>query len=269
MFVLHHDIPAERQQMLRDVVARKNNGSLQFIDTDGFLTGDIWENGTFNSSHFGSVFTADTVVRCFGARFFPQYDKIIYSDVDIIVTDDISGVFDIDIEKNYVAGVRSPFSLWDKNESEHLSEANRQLLKDKYIAGGIWVMNLKKIREDDLESRMMEIIKDKTIIKRFNDQDVMNIACAGNVGFIPLNYISYPYLLEFLMNPRFTSLYSRDELFDSIINPKIIHFAANKPWNSNPNYANLWWSIFFHLGLQFRKAPADTPKKHVTYSLKI
>ncbi len=252
MYVLHSDITEEKQHLLTEIVNKKGNAKLTFTNTDGFLN-EFWDNGTFNFQSSNSTFTADTIIRCFGSKFFPQYDKIIYSDVDIIVVDDISDVYDIDLTNKYIAGVKNPFTKWSEYELSHLKPEHYEMLHDKYLGGGIWVMNLKKIREDNIEQRMIEIVKDESIVKRWNDQDIMNISCGGKVGFLPLNYISYPYMIDLLSNPDFESDYSREELYDSIINPKIIHFAADKPWNSNPKYSNLWWTFFHYLGLEKTK----------------
>lgn len=252
MYVLHSDITQEKQQLLVDIVNKKGNAKLTFINTNGFLN-DFWGNGSFSFSQANSTFTVDTIIRCFGAKFFPQYEKIIYSDVDIIFVDDISELYEIDMEGKYLAGVKNPFTKYSDYELSHLKPEHYEMLHDKYIAGGIWVMNLEKIREDNLEEKMLEVINDDTIIKRWNDQDIVNIACEGKVGFIPLNYISYPYLIDLLQKPDFDSDYTREELYDSIINPKIIHFAAGKPWNNNPKYSNLWWTYFNYLNLEKTK----------------
>lgn len=108
---------------------------------------------------------------------------------------------------------------------------------------------------------MIDIINDKTIIKRWNDQDVMNIACNGKVGFIPLRYISYPDMLTFLQDEKFVSEYSRDELYDSLISPKIIHFANKKTWKTNTNYSTLWWTYFLFLNLNKTHIFAENNEK--------
>lgn len=78
----------------------------------------------------------------------------------------------------------------------------------------------------------------------------MNIACDNKVEFIPLNYISYPYLHPLLIKPDFTSHYTRDELYNSIIFPKIIHYVGIKPWDSKDCFlAQIWWQIFDDLQL--------------------
>ena len=248
MYVLHSDINKENQNILHNIVKKAGNAELQFIDTKGFMAGE-WEKGNFNKGHDNSKFTLDTLIRCFAARFFPNIDKIIYSDVDIVVMDDISELYDIDTENNYVAGVKSVFSKYNPYELSHLNNNYYNMLKDSYIGGGIWLMNLKKIREDNIEEKMIDIIKNPNIIKRWPDQDIINIACLNKIGFLPLNYISYPYLQDLLKSPEFTSSYSREEMYDSIINPKIIHYAAMKPWNGTPRYADIWWTIFEYLNL--------------------
>lgn len=247
--VIHSDITQKKQEALKDVIKRFDNARLNFISRNEYQD-KLFKNGSFNSTESGSIFTSDSIVKCFAAGFLPQYDKIIYSDVDIIVVGDISEIYDINIEDKYLAGVKNPFMKYSKNELSHLSSEHYEKLKDSYIAGGIWLMNLKKIRQDNIESKIIDICNDKTIIKRWPDQDLINIACLGKISFLPLNYISYPYMMYLLSDPKFESHYSKEELYDSIINPKIIHFASEKPWNGAPEYANLWWTYFNFLNLE-------------------
>lgn len=253
MYVLHNDISSENQELLNSIVERFNdNCKLSFIKTGNFLD-QYWSSGNFNKSVSLSKFTVDTIVRCFPASLLPKnIDRIIYSDVDVIFVKNIAEIYDVDLEDCYLAGIRNAFSDASDFELSHLSKENYELLKDSYLAGGLLVFNLKKIRNDNLEEKMFSVIMDDTIEKRWNDQDILNISCKGKVNFLKLNYISYPYLYENLVdrdNPLMSRLYTRDELYDSLINPYIIHFAAKKPWNSQPNYSNLWWTIFDYLKL--------------------
>ena len=248
MFVLHSNITEENQRMLKNVVSKKGNGKLEFINTNNFLKNE-WSKGNFEGHQNKNQFTAETILKCFGAKFFPQYDKIIYSDVDIVVTDDISELYELDLSDNYLAAVRGVFNKYLPNELSHFKPEHYEVLKDNYFAGGIWVLNLKKIRENNLEEKMIDIINDNTITKRWPDQDIMNIACANKVCYLPLNYISYPYLIDVIKEPDFVSDYSREELYDSIINPKIIHYAAGKPWHNNAKKAQIWFEIFDYLNL--------------------
>lgn len=248
MHVLHSDVTQESQAMLRAVVSRFQNASLTFRNTDGFLRQE-WEKGNFDGHQQKDRFSLDVIVRCFAARFFPQYDKIIYSDVDIVVQDDISELFDIDLTDKYLAGVKSASLKEASSELSHLKSEHREMLKDTYFGGGILVMNLQKIRQDNLEEKMIAVIRDDTIVKKFPNQDVLNIVCENKVAYLPLNYVGLPYLLGYLKRPDFVSHYSRDELYDSIISPKIIHYAGFKPWNREVAYWEFWWSVYYYLNL--------------------
>jgi len=259
MWVLHHDISISNQKLLCGIVGDSGNGKLSFIDTGDFLH-EEWGGGNWSGHQKGQKFTADTVVRCFGARFFPQYDKIIYSDVDVVFAEDVSELWEVDVSKVYLAGVRDAFLRFIPEELSHLSKTLFEMLKDKYLAGGIWVMNLGKIRQDGLEARMLEIIWDDSIVKRWNHQDLVNIASKGKVTFLPLNYIAYPYLLSRMREPGFVSDYTREELFDSVIHPKIIHYAGCKPWDSaGVGYDENWWAIADLLALELPR-----PKRVLT-----
>ena len=256
MHVLHHDISPEHQGLLSEIAAKRGNASLTFVDTGGFLK-DEWQSGSWEGHQTRSQFTSDAVVRCFGARFLPQYDRIVYSDVDVVFADDIAELMDVDLTDSYYAGVEG-FLRHDRTNMSHLKPEHYEMLKDCYLAGGIWVMNLKKIREDRLEDRMLEIIRDDTIVKRWNDQDVMNIACAGKVAFLPLNYIARPHLAEAVRKPGFASHFTRDEIYDAILRPKILHYAGTKPWRTKMNWDSAWWDIADYLGLEVAHPSDDS-----------
>jgi len=252
MHVLHHGISDRGQKLLQSVCARFGNASLSFADTGGFLR-DEWSRGNWEGNQDQGRFTVDAVIRCFAARFFPQYDKIIYSDVDVVFADDVSELMDVDLSDAYLAAVRSWSMKFLPSSLSHLKPEHYEVLKDRYVSGGIWVLNLAKIRADRLEDRMLEIVRDDTIVKRWNDQDVMNIACSGKVKFLSLNYIALPFLDEAMRTPGFESHYTRDELYDSVIRPKILHYAGTKPWLTKMNWDSAWWDIADYLRLDVKR----------------
>ena len=71
MFVLHRDISAQNQALLKEVVARFGNATLKFLETGNFLV-DNWRRGNWDGQQNGTSFTVDTLIRCFAARFFPS-----------------------------------------------------------------------------------------------------------------------------------------------------------------------------------------------------
>ena len=235
MYVLHSDITEENQQLLLDIVARCDNGHLEFRNTNGFLQ-EEWNKGNFDghNEEGKTLFTADTIVACFAAHFFPEYGTIIYSDVDVdvdvVFMDDVSELIDVDLNDKYIAGIKDAFMQYLPRELSHLSIDNYEKLKDSYIVGALFVFNLANIRKDAIEEKMLAITRDDTIIKRWPDQDILNIACAEKIAHLSLRYISMSFLVK-CVSEGMQSLYTKEELFDSVLRPKILHYAGKKPWN--------------------------------------
>lgn len=258
MFVLHHDISKDHQSMLTGIVDGCGNGKLTFVNTEGFLAKE-WAAGKWDEEKNGHRFTVDTIVICFAARLFPQYEKIICSDVDVVFQDDISELWEMDLEDKYLAAVRCVLLKHRPSDRDNLSPVYREKLASTYFVTGIVVFNLKKIREDGIENRMMEVILDPNMEKRWPDQDILNIACDNNVKYLPLNYFAYPQLAKALQDSSFTSYYSREEMYDSIIRPKIIHYAGFKPWNTHTEWEKAWWDVADFLRLPVRRPSSALP----------
>lgn len=257
MYVLHNDISEKNQNILQNIVAKNNNAQLEFKNTKGFLENE-WKTCNFidhrkSKGFTKGQFTKETVYRCFGATFFPEYDRIIYSDVDVVFMDDISELADIEFGDNYIAAVKGINNYNEEaKELDHLP-GDPDKYKDTYFAGGIWVLNLDLIRKNNLEQRMLDIICDKTIYKKWNDQDVMNLTVQDKVKHISLRYISYPFLRGLIdTNPDFKTPYTKEELIESVEKPKITHYAGPKPWHFNTrniSKADIWFKELKNTGL--------------------
>lgn len=227
LYVLHRDISLENITKLKEQVQVFNNVSLSFIKiSEDFIEVDF-KDEDFCTQHLGAKFTVDTLYRCLPTLIseFNKYDKIIYSDVDIVVLQDISDLMDVDLSDNYLGGVKTPDFL--KNELKH----HDKKIREKYVAGGLWVMNLAKMRADNLIDEILSIIKKPPYRLLWNDQDVINLACRGNVTFISYDYMSIPDWTPMLMEIDYNDLfYPNKSLYSSVHNPRIIHYAGRKPW---------------------------------------
>ena len=70
------------------------------------------------------------------------------------------------------------------------------------------------------------------------DQDIINIVCKNKIGFLPLKYNLPAYLdNNAILNYEKENIYNKNEVYEAINNPSIIHYAGEKPWD-NPNILN-------------------------------
>lgn len=167
-----------------------------------------------------------------------EYNKCIYLDVDICVCKDLSELFNIDLKDNYIAGVVAPGYYFF--EDENCKRLNLSSMK-QYVNAGMLIMNLKKIREDNMTEKFIELLK-----KNYTDQDqdVLNVACYGKILTLPPKYnVLVQRIKE--NSPLLKNLYKVQDILEAKISPNIVHYCfAKKPWNSLGIYMEeYWWNI--------------------------
>jgi lipopolysaccharide biosynthesis glycosyltransferase len=239
LFVLYENISQANRDALCELVRRHGNGTLSFIDVGALYNNLelVFDSSRFNLGAGGVSFTKETLFRCLPTlvKEFDRYDVILYSDVDICVVDDISDIFLQDLGSAYLAGCRIPKSF--EAGMEHLPPRFRP----NYIAGGIWLMNLRQMRLGGVEQKIIGIMKNPPFPLRWNDQDVINLACQPQVAHLSYRYCSMPRWKHELKPMGYVDeYYPSGELREALFRPKIVHYAANKPWDGPCDDDELW-----------------------------
>ena len=131
-------------------------------------------------------------------KIFPQLDKILMLDVDTIVNENISNLWDLDLTNYYFAATREP---------------HKSTKKFLYTNIGIALFNLKKLREDCKDDELIHSLN--TYHYAFPEQDCFNNLCQGYIYQLPSDYNISNYSL-------------------GAKHRKIIHYAALKNWQHEP-----------------------------------
>lgn len=128
-------------------------------------------------------FTLTIYFRLFIPAMFPQYDKGIYIDSDVVITEDISKLFDIDIGDNFI-GACNDLSIADIPPLVAYTENAVGMKKREYINSGVLLMNLKKMRECDLEGHFLNLLNTYHFDCIAPDQDYLNAMCNGKIYYL-------------------------------------------------------------------------------------
>lgn len=112
------------------------------------------------------------LIRAALPKIFPDLDRILTLDVDTLVRDNISHMWDIDLDGYYLAATK---------EEALSKEENRD-----YINMGMAMINLKKWREDKMDDKIIAAL-DKYFY-RYNEQDCINDFCEGKIKILPSDY---------------------------------------------------------------------------------
>ena len=191
-----------------------------------------------------------TYYRLLIPELIPEYDKIIYSDVDVIFQDDLSGIYlKTDLGDRYL-GVVNSLTHHDKDRKKYYTD-QLHLDPTKIFYAGNLIINSKAIRSASLKDTFMSMIETQY---KFQDMDILNITCCGKVEFLPPAFCVTTYFCDLVNNHRnaVRTLWSDKEIDEAVVKG-IIHYNGQKPWKGLcPNF-DIWWEYY-------RKSPVFDQK---------
>lgn len=205
-FILHSNISNINKQKLSELEFKYPNGTINFINIDEnkFNTLPITIDYIGTISYYRYII-ADII----------NEEKALYLDSDIIVKGDISRFYNTNISEYYAAGVED---LYIKN-TDHKNKIGFSE-QDLYINGGVLLLNLKKLKQENISAQLFEnTVKYKDSIK-YQDQDIINITFKNKI--LELDSI-YNFASENVKKQK-----------NKIKNAKIIHYTGSKkPWDKD------------------------------------
>lgn len=137
--------------------------------------------------------SAETYYRYLIADFLPDLSKILYLDADIVVNGDLGPLYDMDISDNYIAGAHDAY-IDDIKHKPIIGFKD----SDLYVNAGVLLMNLERIRADNMGKKWIDATTELSDKIKFQDQDIINITCRGQIGQFDsiYNYTSHNIITE-------------------------------------------------------------------------
>ena len=171
-------------------------------------------------------------------------DKLLYLDCDVIVTNSLKELFEMDINDNYVIAVE------DGNLNSVLSykKMNGLTENNTYFNSGMLMINNRLWINDNIDQKFYDDYL-KYGITSYADQDILNRVLKDKVIItdIKWNFLSYKKIHNSAPN---------------ISEVNIIHYVSNKPWTENISkgfFADEFWK-YYQLTPWFMEAPLDAVK---------
>ena len=244
IFILHsHKQPLNHKEIDKLSVYYKNC-RIQYRTVDN----------TFDEAFEIRGITTPAYYRLLIPDLIPEYDKVLYSDVDVIFRSDLSGFYNTDMTGYYVAGVDSLANL----QPELVKYYNDIVGTDSegVIYSGNLIINSKEILKDNLIPLFKELAKNRYT---FQDMDVLNIACRGKIKYLPPAFCLTTYISEFNVyrKEELLKVWSQDDIADALSNG-IVHYNGKKPWNDVCINFDIWWEYY-------RKSPFYNEKYYFDF----
>lgn len=184
--------------------------------------------------------------RLLAPELIPEYDKILYSDVDVVFREDLGRYYDIDLGDNYFAGVDNGVRL-RSDMKPYVTSLGLDPEKGYFYSGNL-VINSALQRKDGMPDKFREMAKND-----YYDQDmaIINLACNGRILPLGPSYCmtNNIYNLIIFHRAEMEAAYGKEEL-DHALRSGIVHYNGAKPWVKACMNMDIWWfyyrkSIFF------------------------
>jgi len=221
LYVISSELEAEGFNRLK-IFLNELNLDAEFIDFDDGLVNDYPVDGHIQISSY---------YRLFLHQLLPEScEECIYLDADLLVLDDISKFWNIDIKLNAIAGV-----LDSQSEPRDISLLG---LKNgsEYINAGVLKINLAYWRNHKVHGIFKKFIETHRQYLLRHDQDVLNVCFDGAKLLVDQSW-------NLTRAPAFKS-YLPLLFRQSSAMPKIVHYtSAFKPWNRDDPHPlrGLYW----------------------------
>jgi lipopolysaccharide biosynthesis glycosyltransferase len=230
LYVLHSDVSLENQEKLQEVtVDFQGHASLEFFQMHNRFE-DLWKK-TRTKGHYSQ----EAYYKLLAPSLFPQYEKIIISDVDVVFLGDVSpSYFSFDpAEDIYVAGVGGVGKILYILD-DYKNNFSQEEISKLVINAGYMVYNLNKMRQDNLESSFLKCVESNHWRILQLENDIINLCCYPKIRFLPLKNMMCNYVYDLYHTDEdfnYDKTFSRLELKEAMENPILLHYPDyRKPW---------------------------------------
>ncbi len=195
----------------------RDNFKIEFVD----VSKPLEELGL--RLHTCIYYTQTTYYRLFIPSMYPQYDKAIYLDCDLIVRSDIAKLFNINIGNKLVGAVSDEYVMTTPKLHRYITNGLGFGRVSDYFNAGVLLMNLKEMRNQKFEETFIDLLaKYKFIVQ---DQDYLNIICKGQVHYISGMWDKMPCVQDVDVNKI-----------------HLVHYNLIwKPWHAEIPYSEEFW----------------------------
>ena len=217
IYLLNQDIPQEWFSQIR-IYLQEMGGDLIDCKLIGSQYKMNWSNKLPHINHM-------TFARYFIPDFVTE-DKVLYLDSDLIVTGDLTDLFELDLGENYLAATRSCFGA------------------GLGFNAGVLLINNKKWKSESIRQQLIELTEKEHENVKEGDQSILNMLFRDQYSLLDDKYNfqigfdagaaekNHAFIFEIPLTPL----------------PKILHYISpDKPWKqfSVGRLREEWWNYSF------------------------
>ena len=231
IFILHHSLSDFSNSILHAICQKYCNFRLTFRKVQHEFVGAYQVRGITEATYY----------RLIAPELIPEYDKFLYSDVDVIFREDLRKYYAIDL-KDYYFGAVDTCSILRPEEQKFIAKELEYDYRNGYYYAGNLVVNAKQLLSDGKLQEFRALGKNN-----YNQQDmmIMNLACKGKIMPLPPAYCLTTDIYSLIVNRRkdMEGLFGKQEI-EHALEFGIVHYNGVKPWDGLCPNMDVWWYYY-------------------------
>ncbi len=205
--ILYTNITDENQEKIKKY--ESENINIEFVCLSYYI------NKVKDKLYTRDYYSKTTYFRLFIPDLYPQFDKVLYLDSDIVILSDIADLYNVDMGDNLLAAVPDDVIQTIEVFREYAEKVVGVATYKNYFNAGILLMNLDELRKFKFQEKFLYLLE-KVKFSVAQDQDYLNRLCKGRVKLLENTWDRMPIGGDII---------NRDELH-------LIHYnLAFKPWH--------------------------------------
>ena len=168
-----------------------------------------------------------TWYRIFLPELLGEVDRVLYLDSDLIVTDSLVPLWELDMAGNLVGAVTNVFLPTDYNRPDYLGLPGVEV----YFNAGVLLMDLEAMRRDGSTQRLVDYSRANAELLDWRDQDAVNVVLGDRrLDLHP----RWNCMNAFFVLAHAAETLGSERLAEAVRDPAIRHFEGpeiNKPWH--------------------------------------
>ncbi len=216
--VLNTDVSMENKKKISKY--ERENVDIEFVDLNYYI------QKVKDKLYTRDYYSKTTYFRLFLPNLYPQYDKVLYLDSDIVILDDIAKLYNTDMGDNLVAAAPDDVIQFNEVFQVYVEKVVGVADYRRYFNAGILLMNLDQMRKFKFQEKFLFLL-DRITFAVAQDQDYLNRMCKGRVKLIDRVWNRMP-----IADPKIKTE-----------NVKLVHYnLAFKPWHfEDILYKEFFW----------------------------
>ena len=174
--ILYTKLSYENQNSIKNRYGCKNI-KIEFVDLNRYLFN--YDDKFYTRDYYSKT----TYFRIFIPDLYPEYDKAIYLDSDMVILTDIAKLYDIDIKNNLLGVVSDGTVATTPQFQEYVEKVVGMSSYKYYFNAGMLLMNLDELRNFRFQEKFLYLL-DTMKFTVAQDQDYLNRICKGRTRML-------------------------------------------------------------------------------------